>query len=249
MGIASELIIHKFDGSEISVAIGEIEEITFNNKETVFFESFTNNITDNWDIYGSPDPVWVASLFERNGLFDNNGDANYNNGAISKTTYGNLNGYTIEADVYLDITDTSGCWLSASIGMSLDESPSIPSSSESLSRGINFSLGFAGDACWGTDEEYRRQTYLNCSIFDETSNYAHNEAHSIIASEYANGWYTMKIDILSDRYVKFYIDNNLVWISTSKLHPSLMTNKNVVLGMRSANSAGKAYHDWVKVSY
>jgi len=64
-----------------------------------------------------------------------------------------------------------------------------------------------------------------------------------------NGWHVLKIEIASDRYVSFYCDNNLVWKSTKRINQDIITNKNVLLGWRSSGSAGKAYHDWVKVLY
>jgi hypothetical protein len=70
---------------------------------------------------------------------------------------------------------------------------------------------------------------------------------SVAADQYVNGWHTLKVQVGADRIVKFHVDDNLIWTSAKKLHPSMMTGRNVALGWRSSGSAGKAYHDWVRV--
>jgi hypothetical protein len=80
-----------------------------------FTDSFSN--LDNWTLYGSPSPVQLASVHEKTDIFDNNGDATDNSGAISIQSFGLSGGFNIRSDVYLDFTDPFGCYAEAAIGI------------------------------------------------------------------------------------------------------------------------------------
>jgi hypothetical protein len=114
--------------------------------------------------------------------------------------------------------------------------------------GLHMMLEAVGDACWMDDPTKRRHTYFNMGILADDGTYEAPVPYSLNADSYANGWHALKIQVKADRSVQFYIDNTLVWTPTKKLHPSMLTGRNVILGIRSSDSAGKAYHDSVSVA-
>ena len=208
---------------------------------TLFFDDFSGGL-NNWTLFGSSLPQVVPSAFGRSGVFDNNGDQNSDSGAISKNTVDCSNGCTIESNVYLDFTNLAGCWAGAGIGMT----PKPYSSNTSV--GLTFSLDAAGDACSGIPVDKRGHSYLGARFDAEDGTFEAPVAYSLLADIYANGWHTLKVVIGTDRAVQYFVDNTLVWSPTKKLNPWLLTGRNLTLGERSSGSAGKAYHDWIKVS-
>lgn len=147
------------------------------------------------------------------------------------------------------MTNSSGCWLDASIGVPKESNPAV--STVDYEHWLWLDWGFSGGACWGDSVKYQQHYWLNVGLWAEDETWdspAWNRAPFLNADTYANGWHTLKIYVDGDRIVRFYIDNNLIWTSTKKLHPSLMTSHNVELFGRSSGSAGKSYYDWVKVT-
>jgi hypothetical protein len=248
----TKMIINKTGGTADSLLLSEIKSITFSSTvsgKVVLGDSFNSNI-NNWTGWGNPLPRWVASGSGRSGLFDNNGDPNYNSGGYSKNTVSTTGGMVLECDVYLSITNQTGCWLNAGIGLTKTTNP-VPTDFD-LETGLYFDLGFSGDACWGDSVQYQRHKWFNISILSEDGSYDYPpwyRAPFLNADGYSStSWHTLKVDITPSRTVKFYCDNNLIWTSAKKINSDVLTNKNVVLGWRSSGSAGKAYHDWVKVT-
>jgi len=249
----TRMIINKTNGTADSVLLSNIKNITFGTTPVagtiILYDSFDANI-NNWTGWGDPLPLCVASGFGRTGLFDNNGDANYGSGGYSKTAVTTTGGMLIEADIYLNITDQTGCWLGSSIGLTNTTNPT-PSSVD-LPEGLLFTMEFSGDACWGDSVKYQRHKWFAISLWPEDGTWdypAWNRAPYLNADSYSStAWHTLRIDITPSRIVNFYCDNKLIWTSVKKINPSMLSNKNVVLGERSSGSAGKAYHDWVKVT-
>ncbi|MBI2566299.1 MAG: SUMF1/EgtB/PvdO family nonheme iron enzyme [Candidatus Schekmanbacteria bacterium] len=213
------------------------------------FDDFAGSGLSNWTLYGSPLPQWASSAYDRTGVFDNNGDPNYDSGGFSKTLVGSTEGMTIESEVYLDFADLGGCWADAQIGLTRDADPSTSEQGFSGGHGIWFNLSAVGDACWGAPAEYRRKAWFFGGIVAEDESTEGMPEYTFDADAYANGWHRLRIEVGSDRSVRFHVDDTLLWTSTKKLHASLLEGRNVVLGSRSSGSAGKAYHDWVRVSY
>lgn len=232
---------------------------------TSFYDDFSGDLSK-WSLFGSPQSGIVSSVHGRSGVFDNNGDANNSSGAISKNLINCGAGCAIESDVYLDFSNLSGCWAAASIGKTRTAYANGSGYSEYISNfgdGAYFAIAADGDACWMTPASYRRHADFWLGIYAEDGTmeispaagtnlpsdwYGVDWTTIIQADSFANGWHTMKILINADRIVKFYIDNNLIWQPTKKIHPSVLQSTNLVLGARSSGSAGKAYHDWLKVS-
>lgn len=216
------------------------------NFDTVFEDDFSNGF-DKWRKYGSPEPVIHSTIKNKINVFDNNGDPNYNSGVISKETVNFSGALIIESEVYLDISNMGGCWAGPSIGLTRASNPTTGSTGFSGNVGINMTMHYEGDACWATPAEKRRHSYFNLYVYAEDGNYESPTVHSLSADDYVNSWHKLKIEVTPANYVKFYADDNLLWTSTKELHPDLRQGRNIYLGERSSGSAGKAYHDWVRV--
>jgi len=230
-----------------AVSTGPIWRFTMANQSgNIFFDGFDNpNLTENWIFYGYPSPVWVSSIFGKNGIFDNNGDPNPYSGAYSKQLINTSSGLTIEAEVYLEVSNIDGCWVEPSIGITKDANPS----NSNGYRGAFLSFAFEGGMCWMTPPALQGHSYFRIEIFAEDNTILSYPLSTLNADIYNNGWHILKIMIQSDRYVKFYADNNLLWTTTKKIHPSVLSGRNIILGGCSSGIAGKAYHNWIKVTY
>ncbi|MBX3006801.1 MAG: T9SS type A sorting domain-containing protein [Melioribacteraceae bacterium] len=207
------------------------------------------NSLNNWTLYGSPLPQHFSSMKGKTGVFDNNGDSNNNSGGVSKQTFDLSKGFTLESEVYLDFTNTAGCWAGAAIGIS---DPTYQSWG-GYNPWINYSLTANGDACWGSDPSTRPRTriYINYKTGSTDSDWANfgGDSSPIYADQYANGWHVLKIVVDQNRIPSFYIDNNLVAQGTTPIYAAVLNSaRSIWLGDRSSGSAGKAYHNYVNLS-
>lgn len=209
-----------------------------------FYDDFSN--LDNWTLYGDPLPVWLGSIYGRAGIFDNNGDPSYNSGAISKQTFDISQGFALEADVYLDFYDLTGCWAGAAIGVA---NPTIQSGGD-YAPYLSFNITADGDACWGSPELLRRHAYFNGGYQADTGwvnlwDMEHlTDSLTFRADQYIRGWHRLKIVVNPNRIPSFYIDNTPIYGGTAPVGSSVMsTPRSIWLGDRSSGSAGKAYHD------
>ena len=218
-------------------------------QQIILDDDFLSGI-NNWHLFGVPQPVWVSSAFGRQGIFDNNGDPNNNSGGYSNQVINAPNGFTVEAAVYLNVTDTAGCWDDAVIGLTPSANPGWTNDGSDNSYGVYFDFNYEGGACWGTPTQYQHHAWFHIAITasDGTWDSAPTYTPQVSADQYIDGWHIMKFVVAANGYVYFYIDNNFIWQSDKPLSQSLMQATNVVLSGRSSGSAGKAYHDWVKVT-
>jgi hypothetical protein len=215
-----------------------------------FNEDFTGDLRY-WNLFGDPQPKLIPSFKGRNGIFDNNGDPNYPSGVISKEIIKSGAGYTIRSEVYVDFTNLSGCWASASIGLTEVAYPNgigYSDVGQEFPRGAVIAISSEGEACWGTPAEFRKHSWVYAGIYAEDGQGEGLTNWTINADKYTNGWHTLQIAIQPDRTVKFFIDGDLLWQPTKKIHPSVLEGSNIVLGARSSGSAGKTYHDWISVT-
>jgi len=51
-------------------------------------------------------------------------------------------------------------------------------------------------------------------------------------------WHNFKIAVGSDRIVKFYVDNELIYTSKKRINETVLQEKKIFLGIRSSGSAG-----------
>ncbi|HTY52721.1 MAG TPA: hypothetical protein VMB35_05960 [Methanomicrobiales archaeon] len=213
----------------------------------VFTDDFSSGF-GNWNLYGSPLPVILPSFGGRTGVFDNNGDATCDSGIATKNTFFFPNGAVISSDVYLAVTDWSGCWASSEVSITRDrdpyQTPSCPG--EGYYDGASIRLAGIGDACSASLSQYRRHAYVQCSILAEDRT-SEGNGYSFVADGYINGWHTLKMVVEPDRHVSCFIDDSLVYRTQKKLDPQVLTDKRVQLGRRSSGVLGKAYHDNIMV--
>ncbi len=209
--------------------------------------------TSTWKKYGSPQPVIVSSIDGRSGIFDNNGDSWCGSGVISQQSYSLVPPITIEADMYLDLQDESGCWAGASIYLASDNNPLGESSNcpdTDFPWFLSMGIGYCGGGCLQTPEQYRGHAYLNFAY--ETEQNILDEGPSegdgnIQRDDLIDGWHNYKIKIDQDYKVSYYVDNELIYKSDDAIDSELLTECYIMLGSRSSGSAGKAYHDYIKL--
>jgi len=217
-----------------------------------------NSLTSKWNLYGTPQPQWVYFAAKRFGLFDNNGHLPEGNYAVSKTRIGYGKGYTIESEVFIDITKPVSTIISPEIGVT--RKLNIPAEPRSIESGISMKLLYVGQGVAEIPAEYKGRTFVVMSALLQNGNFisSRNGEDGTIAEygEFAfpvdavkDGWHKMKIVVNSAGQVSFYLDNRFVWSPRLQIHSSLMKGKNVFLGFTSPGNGGKAYHDYVKLSY
>ena len=217
----------------------------------LLFEDTFDSGLDNWVPFGSPSPRVLASVEGRNGVFDNNGDSWCDSGVVSKDTFSFPNGFTMESDVFVRVTNKAGCWDAAVIGLTKENAPywdhpNCPG--EGYYTGLAFSIVYVGDACWAAPPEKRRHAYFRISLYTEDGTGEGPGSYAINADDYINGWHNLKIVVGEDRFVSFYCDDNLIYKSKKRIHEDILLDKKIYLGQRSCGwSAGKAYHDYITV--
>jgi len=218
---------------------------------TIFEDDFSALNLDNWSPFGSPSPRVLASVEGRNGVFDNNGDSWCDSGVVSKDTFSFPNGFTMESDIYVKVTNMAGCWDAAVIGLTKENTPywdhpNCPG--EGYYTGLVFGIFYTGDACWATPPEKRRHAYFRIGLYTEDGTGEGPGSYAINADDYINGWHNLKIVVGEDRFVSFYCDDNLIYKSEKRIHEDILLDKKIYLGQRSCGwSAGKAYHDYIRI--
>lgn len=215
-----------------------------------------SSLSDRWHLFGTPQPQWVNYACGRFGVFDNNGRTPEGSYAISKTTIGNKNGYTLEAEVCIDLKNSRGAFISPEIGVT--RKPFVAVEPNTIVAGMSMQLIYIGKDIPGVPPILQDHTYVVMSaLADEGAigngngedEYISSGKYAFVTDYAGNGWHTMKIVLNGARQVAFYLDGQLIWKPKDKVHPTLLKGKNVMLGFTSPGSYGKAYHDYVKVSY
>lgn len=217
----------------------------------LFEDDFNALDLNNWIPFGSPSPRVLASVVGRNGIFDNNGDSWCNSGVVSKDTFSVSNGFSMESDVYVSVTNIAGCWDEACIGLTKENTPYMDHPNcpgQGYYTGLIFGIFYAGDACWATPPELRRHAYFRISLYAEDETGEGPGYYAINADDFINEWHTLKIVVDEDRFVSFYCDDNLLYKSEKRIHEDILQDKKIYLGQRSSGSAGKAYHDYIKIT-
>jgi len=214
------------------------------------------SLADRWHLFGNPQPQWVSNARGRFGLFDNNGrypDGSY---AISKTTIGNKNGYTLETEVCIDLKNSRGAFISPEIGVT--RNPYVAVEPNKIEAGMSMQLIYIGKDIPGVPPLLQEHTYVVMSaLADEGAlgngngedEYISSGNYAFVADQVGDGWHTMKIVLNGARQIAFYLDGQLIWSPKEKVHPTLLNKKNVLIGFTSPAPYGKAYHNYVKVAY
>lgn len=207
------------------------------------------SLTNSWHLFGDPQPSWLVSAYGRDGLFDNNGPSPTKNYAVSKRKIGSGLGFEVQGEVMLEIQHALGSCVCPGIAVSKEMDPVLVEGE--IPTGISMRLVFAGYKAFWFDPALRGHTWFLMDFISDNENVV--SSGYLQADDYADNWHTMKIEVTPTRYVKFTCDGKLIWAPFNRLHPDMMTPKNVVLGYTSDGNAGTcagvAYHNWIKVLY
>ncbi len=224
-------------------------------------EDFTSaaSLTKRFNLYGESQPQWVRTAANRFGLFDNNGSLPNGSFAVSKVPIGNGNGYMIESEVYIDVKEPKRALICPEIGVT---KPMLPSTSEPgiFERGISMKIIYLGEDTPGVPLNFQKQAYVQMSVLmidDQVLTTTDPmvvpgstpSAYAFRVQATASGWHNLKIVVSAKHMVSFYLDNRFVWSPEKRINNCLMSNANLFLGYLSGGEAGKAYHDFVKVTY
>jgi hypothetical protein len=200
-----------------------------------------------WTAYGSPAPKVVAAVGGRSGyVFDNNGDSNYDSGVFSAQAIDLTGGGVVEADIFLDFNNPAGCWAGASFGLTESTAP-VSSSINPDWGGFFWAMDAAGDACWASAADHLRKSWFSFGVMP-TSGSWDSSSQLINADAYVGGWHKARVNVGSDGHASFSIDGKLLWTASQAIAAKYLTGRRLILGSRSSGSAGKAYHDNIKVS-
>jgi hypothetical protein len=224
-------------------------------------DDFTSasSLPSNWNLYGKSLPTFVPFAGNRYGLFDNNGKLPDGSFAVSKRKIGYGRGYTIESDVFIDVNKPlSGTVICPEIGVA--QNVIEPSSGGTVAEGISMKLMYIGQGVSNVDPAYHTRTVILMSVLLQNGNIITSgelgsaptdsfDNYALPITTATSKWHKMKIVVNSLGRVSFYLDNKFVWSPAMPAHPSLMKNRSVVLGFSSPGNGGKAYHDYVKVTY
>jgi hypothetical protein len=200
-----------------------------------------NSLVSGWNLYGTPQPQWVSYAFNRYGLFDNNGQLPNGSSAVSKRKIGNGYGYVIESEVYINVNHSQGTTICPEIG--------VTRYTDQPQEGISMKLIYIGEGVTSVPPAYRNHTFVRTTALLQNGTTASSGDYAILADDTRYGWHKMKIIVNSLRQVSFYLDDRFLWSPHQEIQSSLMKDRNVLLGFTSPGISGKAYHDWVKVSY
>jgi len=207
----------------------------------------------NWRLFGNPHyplPAWVQGAYGRQGLFDNNGPSPLNNYAVSNKEFGKGLGYTIESEVLVKVLNPFGTCVCPGIAVARynTDFSEPPSQEKGIATGISMRIVYAGANATWFPARNRNHTWFIMDFLTETGSTL--SSGYIDADRFVNNWHKLKIDVTPNRYVKFYCDNLVVWSPLNRLHPTMTSDKNIVLGFTSdgnqENRAGVAYHNYVK---
>jgi len=236
-------------GYEVITIRVHVEKFT----NLIFQDDFNNLDTDIWIPFGSPSPRILTSFEKRIGVFDNNGDSWCPSGVVNRDAISLTPPFTIESDMYLDLWSKSGCWAAPSF--ELYESNSYQTSGYCANdvRGVGsilrISLDYVGDACWASPQEKRRHAYLQLGYLTENGEWdsGPSKNYGLLRDDLVDGWHNYKVKVDSEGYVSFYVDNELIYKSEDKIDVTKLKNCYLWIGRRSSGSAGKAYHDYIRV--
>lgn len=202
-----------------------------------------------WTLFGSPRPRVVA-FGDRANVFDNNGDPNYDSGALSNAGLALPDGrdVRIEADVYLDFSDRAGCWAGARLGLALDaDVEAVDLGRREPGTGLSLTLHGEGDRCWATPVEHRRKAWFSGGFRDGSGEWIAIPSFSASGEDYVGDWHRLAIAVDASNRVSFHIDGTLLWESDVPMDAAYRAAR-LLVGGRSSGSAGKAYIDDVEVA-
>ncbi|NVO19564.1 MAG: hypothetical protein HXX13_07680 [Bacteroidetes bacterium] len=212
-------------------------------------DDFTSasSVANRWFLFGERAPQFIPYAFDRFGLLDNNGSLGSSSYAVSKTRIGNGSAMSLESSVYIDVTNPKGTVVCPEIGITRTMITS--NNPDNLDAGISMKLVYMGKDVQGVPAQYQDQTYVVMSTLLEDGSLAQSGDYAFKVDNATNGWHTMNITINASHQIFFFLDGQLIWTPKKPVAASLLKNRNVLVGRYSPGNGGKAYHDFIKVTY
>ncbi|GAB5521886.1 MAG: hypothetical protein RhofKO_41370 [Rhodothermales bacterium] len=227
-----------FYGWAISLIVALISPSTSLAQQLLFSEAFSDDISTQWTVFGSPAAQRNLSTGNPAPSFDNNGDASYNSGALSTATFDYSEGLVIEADMYVPAAP-NGCWVDGSFGLA--ESTTAGNSTWPGTV-VRAQYLYSGALCHqDADPKDEGTLIFSIDLADGSSETFRLEQYNV----YLDAWHRYKIVIRPDQRVAFYVDDTLYYLTTGTVTPDYQ-DMPLVLGGRSS-SYGKVYHDNIAV--
>ncbi len=226
---------------------GLAEAVCHGTSEQEFLDDFSDGLQF-WSSFGSPAPQVFETVHDRSAVFDPNGDSWCDSGAVSDQVF-NLGdkAFEVAADVYVDVTDPSGCWNSASIGLAKEEADDGECADEIYVPELSIGLSYEGGACWQTPEAHQYHAWVQINYKDTYGSSVALPRFSILGDDYVDGWHTLRIAVDESGFASFFVDSALVHQSDASICQMCLDETRIYLGKRSSGSAGKAYLDHVRL--
>ncbi|MBP7126591.1 hypothetical protein KBD49_09530 [Myxococcota bacterium] len=170
--------------------------------------------------------------------FNNNGDPNYNSGALSRIQFDFRNGATISAD-FLVQSNPVGCWTGAATGIATGEPADYGNTTDAwMISGIGFD--YIGDACWGDPPAQRRHGVIYCWIIGKDG--TREEYYRGYKDAFLDAWHRVSVEVSAGGVGTCYLDGTRLASSSGVIDVSSLNTKRIYLGLRSG-TYGKALID------
>ena len=119
IGVSREQSIHTANPRRMEGMYPSFSQATTQPGSVSQYDDFSR-VIGNWHLFRGPAPVWANSAFGRQGIFDNNGNPNYNSRANSNQDWfkvtsnsslsGNSSGWAIGVSAKTSVTSDSTCY-------------------------------------------------------------------------------------------------------------------------------------------
>ena len=241
------------EGAVIAHDAPEVNGVTFE-------DDFTRGL-GLWEPFGEPEPMVLRDTLERPAVFDNHGDGDCNSGALSADVFDLSRGFTLEAELRLDVTNLAGCWVSADLAVARETTDHQCLSEPEPSDMVRFGVHYVGDACWNARMYPRqlRHAWVVVSINTEFGEYATwaerppsvNFVTTLPGDELLDAWHRFTIRVDAEGWADYLIDGRRFTRAPGRLTPRSgedWTRARVMVFGRSSGSAGRAYATRVRLS-
>jgi hypothetical protein len=217
-----------------------------------FAEDFASGLAG-WVEWGEPRPRRLDGFQGRAPVLDNNGDGMHYSGLTSVAALAAPQGFALESEVFLSITNPAGCHASALVGRTFEPGRWVDAlgTSGDNGRGISLGLDFIGDACWNEPPALSRHLIAQANYLDEDgvsrSLLSELGPERATADAWINRWAKLRVEVDAARHAKFYVGDQVVWAPSRLVHPNVLKAQRLTAFGQSAGSAGKAYHCFIRL--
>jgi hypothetical protein len=205
--------------------------------EVLFHEDFSRPLTENWTLYGSPQPFLCDTMGLPPPSFDNNGDTLYDSGALSRDSFELVPGLVLECDMYVT-SNERGAWILGTLGFNW--TPDTRGIDGAVYRDLGLGYCYSGEADW---QRPHLQGTLSAALRNP---HGENDSWELYReNSYLDSWHRFKLVIEDDLTVSFHVDSTLYYTTGISLPPDI-GHAVIILGSRS-NVWGRVYIDNVTV--